>query len=212
MGTTEFKDVLKKLRLERGWTQLDLSKKLGTAKNTVANWEQGARIPKLDKLEEIADLFNVDVDFLIGKSTKTTRIINPLGHKSTEAVRVPILGRVAAGMPIDRIEDIVGQEMIPAAVAESGDYFALRIQGDSMYPRIYDGDTVIVRSQNTAENGDIVIASVNGFDATCKIFTQTENGVMLRPLNGNYEPIFLSDVNGADFCIVGKVVEIRARV
>ena len=68
MGTAEFKTVLKKLRVERGWTQKDLGIRLGASKTAVASWEQGARIPKLDKLEEIARLFNVDVNYLIGEN------------------------------------------------------------------------------------------------------------------------------------------------
>ena len=186
-----------------GKTRQEMCDALGVKYTTFTDWIKGKTYPRIDKIELMANYFGIMKSDLVEDRSKKS---------NAKAIGIPTLGRVAAGVPIDRIEDVIGQEVIPERMAESGDYFALRIQGDSMYPRIYDGDTVIVRSQNTAENGDIVIASVNGFDATCKIFTQTENGVMLRPLNGNYEPIFLSDVNGADFCIVGKVVEIRARV
>ena len=67
MGANDFKNSLKELRLKRGWTQEDLAKRLNVSKNAVANWEQGVRVPKLDKLEEIARLFNVDVNYLIGE-------------------------------------------------------------------------------------------------------------------------------------------------
>ena len=67
MGANDFKNVLKQLRTKRGWTQEDLAKRLGVSKNAVANWEQGARIPKLDKLDEIAKFFNVDVNYLLGE-------------------------------------------------------------------------------------------------------------------------------------------------
>lgn len=70
----KFKDVLRSLRIECGWTQEELGNRIGTSKSAVANWETGLRVPKADKLEEIADLFNVDLDYLLGKTTKTTRL------------------------------------------------------------------------------------------------------------------------------------------
>ena len=181
----------------------DMCDALGVKYTTFTDWIKGKTYPRIDKIELMANYFGISKSDLVEDRSKRTTI---------SAIRIPTLGKVAAGVPIDRIEDVIGQELIPANLAETGEYFALKIQGDSMYPRIYDGDTVIVRSQCTAENGDIVIVSVNGDDATCKIFTQTPSGVMLRPLNGSYEPIFLTEENGADCCIIGKVVEIRARV
>lgn len=77
MSASDFKDVLRQLRLERGWSQSDLADRLQSTKSTVSNWEQGTRIPKVDMLEEIADLFNVDVDYLLGKTDKTTKIPQP---------------------------------------------------------------------------------------------------------------------------------------
>lgn len=77
MGAAEFKIVLKKLRMEKGWTQKELSEKIGVSKTAVASWEQGARIPKVDTLEDLADLFNVDMNYLLGETDKTTKIPHP---------------------------------------------------------------------------------------------------------------------------------------
>jgi len=77
MGAAEFKTILKKLRMEKGWTQKDLSEKIGVSKTAVASWEQGARIPKVDTLEDLADVFNVDMNYLLGETDKTTKIPHP---------------------------------------------------------------------------------------------------------------------------------------
>ena len=77
MSASDFKDVLRMLRMERGWSQNDLAERIHSTKSTVSNWEQGTRVPKIEKLEEIADLFNVDIDFLLGKTDKTTKIPQP---------------------------------------------------------------------------------------------------------------------------------------
>lgn len=81
-----FQDVIRSLRIEKGWTQREFAEKIGTSTSAVANWEVGTRIPKADKLEEIADLFNVDIDYLLGKTTKTTKI--PRLYSDEESARI----------------------------------------------------------------------------------------------------------------------------
>ena len=111
------------------------------------------------------------------------------------------------------IEDITDWEEIPECMANTGDFFALKISGHSMEPKISDGDVVIVRSQDTAESGDIVIATVNGNDATCKRLRRYKDGIELVPLNPSYEPMFFSneDIRTKPVTIIGKVVELRAK-
>ena len=102
--------------------------------------------------------------------------------------RVPILGRVTAGMPILAVEEHVGY--VPfAPAANGGEYYALRIRGDSMTGAgILDGDLVIVRQDAQARNGDIVIALLED-EATCKTLNVTPDGVWLMPENPAYPPI-----------------------
>lgn len=78
------------------------------------------------------------------------------------------MGDVAAGIPIEAIQDIVAYEEIDAAMAASGDHFGLRIKGSSMEPSMMEGDVVIVRKQDYADNGDVVVVLVNGESATVK--------------------------------------------
>lgn len=126
-------------------------------------------------------------------------------------IRIPVLGRVAGGVPIEQIEDIEDYEDIKAPVDSKKDYFALRVRGDSMQPLILDGSVVIVRKQSDAETGDIVIATVNGDDATCKRLKKYAAGIMLVSINPAYDPIVLNkdDINNELVRILGKVVEVR---
>lgn len=195
-------DVIKQKRKEKGLTQEELGKLLDVNKSAVSKWESGrVQNIKRSQLLELARILEVSPNELLDRREKPT-------HK-----RIPVLGRVAAGEPTEQIEDIIGYEEIPFTWAESATYFALRIHGDSMEPRMFEGDVVIIRQQECAENGDIVIASVSGQDATCKKFRKTDSGVMLIPFNSKYDPFVYSaeQVETLPVRIIGKVVEMRCR-
>lgn len=195
-------DVIKRKRKEKGLTQEELGKLLGVHKGAISKWESGrVQNIKRSQLIELARILEVSPNELLDRREKPS-------YK-----RIPVLGRVAAGEPTEQIEDIIGYEEIPFAWAESATYFALRIHGDSMEPRMFEGDVVIIRQQECAENGDIVIASVNGQDATCKKFRKTESGVMLISFNSKYDPFIYSaeQVETLPVRIIGKVVEMRCR-
>ena len=113
-----------------------------------------------------------------------------------EPIQIRVLGKVAAGIPIEAVEDVIGEETISKKMAETGDYFGLRISGDSMEPLIHHGSIVIVRQQDDVENGDIAIVIVNGEDATCKKIEKFENGIMLVHINKKgrlLPPLLVSD-------------------
>lgn len=127
--------------------------------------------------------------------------------------KIPVYAAVAAGIPIEAIEDIVDYEEIDAALAATGDFFGLRIKGDSMEPRMREGDVVIVRKQEDADNGDIVIVLVNGNDATVKKLKKESSGITLIPFNPAHDTQHYSreDVAFLPVRIIGKVVELRAK-
>ena len=102
-----------------------------------------------------------------------------------QGVKVPVLGNVPAGIPIEAIQEIIGEEEIDRKTALSGEYFALKIKGASMEPRIFDGDIVIVKRQPNVENGQVAVVLINGEDATVKIVEKNEDGIIF---SGN-EPI-----------------------
>lgn len=127
---------------------------------------------------------------------------------------IPVYSRVAAGIPLEASGEIVDAEEIPVALAKTGDFFGLKVQGNSMEPKISDGDTVIVRKQDDAESGEVVVVMVNGHDATLKKLKKLPNGIMLISSNPAYDPIIYTaeDVKALPVQIVGKAVELRAKL
>lgn len=206
----KFQNILKSLRATKGLTQDELSKQLNILRSTIGMYEKGAREPDFETLELIADYFNVDTDYLLGRTTKTTYIPSPALRKG---VSINVLGRVAAGIPIDAIEEVIDTEEITEEMAKTGEFFGLKIKGNSMEPRIYENDVVIVRQQNDAESGDVVIATINGDEATCKRLRKYRDGIELISNNPSYEPMFFSneEILSKPVRIIGKVVELRGK-
>ena len=126
---------------------------------------------------------------------------------------INVYGHIAAGIPIEAIEDVVDQEEISEEMLKHGEYLALRVKGDSMEPKISDGDTVIIRIQNTIESGEIAAVYVNGNDVTLKRVRKEDNGIWLIGNNPAFTPIFYSKKECAELPvrILGKMVELRAK-
>lgn len=199
------------LRTQHGYSQEDLAEKLGyKSYTTITKWESGVSEPTLKKANEIAAFFNLSVNDLCYKDLSA---IDTITNKVSQGVVVNVLGRVAAGIPIEAIENIIDTEEITEELAKTGKFFGLRIQGDSMEPDIHNGDTVIVRQQDDAENDEIVIALINGNDGVCKRLKKYNNSLALVSLNPKYEPMYFSATEIADkpVRIIGKVVELRRK-
>lgn len=128
-------------------------------------------------------------------------------------IKIPVLGEVAAGIPIDAIEDIIDYEEITFEMSQTGEFFGLIIKGNSMEPKISDGDVVIVRKQSSVENGEIAVVLVNGDSATVKRVKYMDSGIMLMPTNPQYEPMFYDKQQVATLPvqIIGRVMELRAK-
>ncbi len=199
------------LRKKNEWSQDYIADKLGyKSYTTIQKWEMGTSEPPLKKTRELADLFHVDIDDLTNKDLEFPNTINNVSKKG---ITINVLGRVAAGIPIDAIEEIIDTEEITEEMSRNGTYFGLKIQGDSMIPNICDGDIVIVRQQDDAENGEIVIATVNGTDATCKRLRKYKDGIELISNNPTYTPMDFSnqEILEKPVKIIGKVVELRRK-
>lgn len=198
------------LRRKRDWSQDYVADQLGyKSYTTIQKWEMGVSEPPLKKLKELAELFNVDMDDLTNKDLE----MPPINSPSQSGVKIKVLGRVAAGIPIEAVTDIIDTEEITEELARTGEFFGLQIKGDSMEPRMIEGDVVIVRQQDDADNGDIVIAMVNGDEATCKKLIKHEEGISLVSLNSKYPPMFFSklEVQTKPVKVIGKVVELRGK-
>ncbi|EOQ37970.1 LexA family protein [Butyricicoccus pullicaecorum] len=199
-------DRIRALRTNTGMTQVELANKLNISNSTLSQYESGARTPSDDMKLKIAALFQVSTDYLLSGAVNTV-------NTKVKGVQIPVLGDVRAGYPMEAVENIIDYEEIDEETARRGEFFALRIKGDSMEPRFVEGDVVIVRKQETADSGDIVVALVNGDSATIKKLKRHQNGITLMPTNPTYEPMYYSneEIMELPVTILGKVVELRAK-
>lgn len=195
---------LKQLRHERGYSQQKLAQKLNVSRSTVAMWETGSSEPSLQMIQRIADVLSVSVAELFGE---------PADPSARKGILIPVLGCVQAGLPNEAVEDVLDYEEITPELASTGEFFALRVRGDSMEPRMVDGDVVIVRKQDDADSGDVVVALVNGDEATIKRLKKRPEGILLIANNPTYEPMFFSnrEIRELPVRVIGKVVELRAK-
>lgn len=207
---------IKKYRLANDWTQEDLSRRMGyKEKSIISKIEKGKLDLSRSKVEDFAKVFGVSPASLMGW-TDTKKVEGTSGNVFEIAVgeeyvepgyTIRLLGRVAAGIPIEAQESLGIEIEVPFKYSNREEYFGLKIKGDSMEPKISNGDIVIVHLQECAESGDIIIAQVSQGDATCKRFMQYGDTVLLRSFNSAYEDI---DVTGdSEFKIIGRVVESR---
>ena len=185
-------------------SRTQLSESLDISYSTISDWVNGNAYPRIDKIEMMANYFGINKSDLVEENY----------NNETSALRIPVLGSVAAGIPITAVEDILDYEEVPISWQNQGEFFGLKIKGDSMDPKIDDGDVVIVRQQSDANSGDTVIALVNGDDATCKRLEKTDNGIMLVSTNAKYPPMFFTkeDIATKPVVILGKVVELRSKL
>ena len=202
-----FKLRLKELREQLGFSQARFARAIGVSQSTVGMWESGKNTPTFSTLESLANYFGVTVDYLLGRDDNLYPTSSPKG------IKIPVLGRVAAGIPITAVEDILDYEEIEESLAKTGEFYGLQIKGTSMEPRMKEGDVVIVRRQDDVESGEIAIVLVNGDDATCKRVVKHENGLSLISLNPVFPPRFYTDdeVRKLPVQIIGRVVELRAK-
>ena len=186
---------IKALCAERGLALRQLEKQAGLSNGNISAWKRVS--PSRASLEKVAAFFSVPVDYLLGASEARTT------EKST---RVPVYGAIPAGIPLEAISDVVDYEEISEDLALRGQYFGVRVKGESMEPELRSGDVLIVRCQPEAESGDIVVAGVNGDEACVKKLVVADGKIILQPLNPAFPPIVAPDVR-----IYGKAVEVRRR-
>lgn len=215
MGRVPFAQRFEYALARSGMTAAELSKKTGVSEAVISQYRSGKYEPKQDRLEQFAKALDVNEAWLMGYSVPMQRS----AISTAPAVRIPVYGKVAAGIPIAAVTDFTSEdpddwEEIPAQMARSGEYIALRIDGDSMEPRIRKGDVVIVRLQEQVESGDIAIVFVNGDDAVCKRVRWTDAGLTLISSNPSYEPLFFTpaEVESLPVRFLGKVVELRGKL
>lgn len=198
-----FSKNLEKYMKKHDLNQEEIAKITGVSQSSVSLWLSGKTIPRMGVIETLANRFKI----------MKSELLENRHDFQTSGVQIPTLGVVPAGIPIEAIQDILDYEEITKEMASHGEHFALKIKGDSMAPRILDGDVVIVRKQSNIDSGDIGIVMVNGFDATCKRVLIKDNGIMLQPLNQDFETIFYTpeQIGSLPVTVIGKVIELRGK-
>lgn len=202
---------VKELRKQKHITQEELGKVLDIQKAAISKYENGRAEPSTEVLKKMSAYFGVSIDYLLGNPPAKSPVQKPTGR----GVRIPVLGRVVAGIPLEAVEEILDYEEITPELAATGEFFALKIRGHSMEPRMMEGDVVIVRRQDDVESGDIAIVLVNGNEATVKRVKKQEDGITLIATNTSvYEPHYYSnkEIEELPVRILGKVIELRGKL
>lgn len=203
-------------KIEEQGSLKDFSTKINMPYSTLFSILKNVGGASIDNITKICNGLNITPDYVsdnFSSSNFESQEQTPPRH--AKGVRIPVLGRVAAGIPIESIEDVEDWEEIPESMAKNGEYFALRIQGDSMLPEIRQGDIVIVQKQPCVESGEIAIVLINGNDATCKKIQKQESGITLIGYNtAVYSPTFYTrkQIEDLPIRILGKVVEVRRKL
>ncbi len=199
-----FTKNLNRFLSEKQVPQNELAKYLGVSNTTINNWVKGYKMPRMDKIDKICSFFSINRSELLEEYSSKT--------KQIKGIKIPILGRVVAGIPIEAITDIDGYEEITPKLAATGSFFALHIKGDSMAPYMLPNDIVIVRCQEDVDCGNIAIILVNGDEATVKKVQKSKEGITLIGMNPSvYAPHFYTnqEILELPVKVIGKVVEIR---
>lgn len=210
-------DRLNRVFANSSLKQADLVKLTGIDKSSISLYLSGKVTPKGDKLYKLAMALNVSPVWLSGfdvpMNGDETTDINGIAPIPRKAVKIPVLGYVKAGIPMEAIENIIDYEEIGDEMARTGEFFGLKVKGDSMEPKISEGDVVIVRKQETVENGEIAVILINGDEATIKRFYKSPLGITLMSTNTKYGPFNYSpeEVDNLPITVIGKVVELRAK-
>lgn len=183
----------------------DVCRDLDIPYTTFAEWYNGNIYPRIDKIQMLANYFDIKKSDLVENKEKVDRLGNPV-------VSIPILGTVKAGYNYLAQENWIGTVDVETSLVGDGKgYFALKVHGDSMFPVFMEDDIVIVKQQNDFENGDIVVAIINGDEATIKKGKKSDNSILLQPLNTNYEPLIFTydQMKTIPVTIVGIVKQLK---
>lgn len=198
-----FAQRLKDLRKAKSISQVELSRALGLTQQAVGKWETGRCTPDPQTLAELAGYFGVSVDNLLERDVALHMPLTPAEYP------IPIIGTVRAGYGALAFEEDYGVEY--ARVKNPENYFFLIVKGDSMEPRISDGDYALVHKQSSLENGELGVMIYGEGEGTLKKYVKRGNAVVLQPFNSEYEPFVIKGEELDNLYIAGKVVETKRK-
>lgn len=182
----------------------DIARDLDQPYTTVTGWCKGEFYPRIDKIQLLANYFGIQKSDLVENKDKTDVLGNPV-------ISIPIIGTVKAGYDFLAQENWIGTVDIDKKIAKSGEFFALKVKGDSMAPLFLEGDTVILKKQNDCENNQVAVVIINGDEGTLKKVKKTEEGIILQAYNPAYGPVFYTnnEIKETPIIIAGVFQELR---
>ena len=197
---------IRQLRLAFEMKQSDLAKRLHVGQNTISNWENGKTEPDSNALQAMARLFSSSIDYILGHSGIRDTTVQ-------KAIRIPVYSELSSDLSDGTEENVIGYEDIDAIRASGGEYFGLCVRGNSMEPRIREGDVIIAVRQDHADTGDIVIVQISGGPASIYRIKKETSGLSLIPNNPVYDIRYFSteEIKNLPVKIIGKAVELRAK-
>ncbi|MCI6142938.1 MAG: XRE family transcriptional regulator [Subdoligranulum variabile] len=207
-----FADRLREARKAKRYSQTEVSRMLGVTQQAVGKWETGRSTPDPQTVARLAEILDTTADALLGlqQAPATAPAVGRNAFSRYTESLVPVVGTVRAGYGALAFEEDYGKEY--ASVKDPQNYFYLVVKGDSMEPRISDGDLALVHRQNTLENGDLgVLVYGSDGEGTLKKYIQRGNSVILHPFNPDYEELVIKGEELDHLYIAGKVVETKAK-
>lgn len=198
-----FSKNLNTLMEAHGKSQVDLIRDLGVKRSTVSTWCTGLKIPRMDTIQELATYFNVQVSDLIEEHSDL-----PPNAYPAELCRLPVIGKVSAGNGVLAEDNIIGYELADARYG-NGDYFYLKVKGDSMFPKIEEGDLVLVHKQDSVDSGNYAVVVVNGEEGLVKKVKYDKEWIELVSVNPYYPVRRFEGRDVLQVRVIGKVVKIN---
>ncbi|MFJ5566102.1 LexA family protein [Lysinibacillus xylanilyticus] len=197
-----FSKNLKQQLDKRGLNQTDMARDLNLPETTVSNWMKASTYPRPDKIQLMADYFNIRRSELTEEQPTNLIEIQP------NFAKIPILGTIACGEPILAEQNVEGYMYEFSELLPAGNIFALVAKGDSMEPTIPNGSRVLIREQSEVEYGEIAAVLVNGdTEATLKRVKKQGDTILLMPDNPKHEPYIVDQNNPAK--IIGKAISFK---
>lgn len=176
----------------RNKTQMDLMNDLDLSSSTVSDWCNAKKYPRMGTVQMLADYLEILKSDLIEE-------------RKIKIDKIPVLGIVKAGYDYLADENIIGYVTVNDSRFKNEDFFALKVKGNSMVPDLYENDIAVIKKQNDFENGDYVVALINGEEATIKKGYKTDSGLLLQPVNSAFEPLMFDkkDIETLPVKIIG---------
>jgi repressor LexA len=194
------------LRMRNNLKQEELSKIINVSQASLSGYESGKYEPDNKTIVNLAVYFDVTTDYLLGNDHIPESLLK-------QAKKIPVLRSLRAGLSAENATEFLCYEENNQNVAGQEDFFALEMRGDSMEPRIQDGDVVIVHKQAEVKSGDVAVVLISKDEATIKKIIKHQNGLTLIPYNPKYDPATYSkeEITRLPIVVIGKAVELRGK-